>query len=85
VPVELRLAADDDPHLEVVGPAGQDDVDDPLDERVLRALAREAVPMSRRTLRTRLSVRNTRLGEALNRLQTKGRLVRGTGGFALRP
>ncbi len=83
-PVELRLASDDDPHLEVVGPAEASGVDDPLDERVLRALTREAGPMSRRDLRARLSVRNTRLGEALNRLHTRGKVVRRPDGFALR-
>jgi hypothetical protein len=83
-PVELRLASDDDPHLEVIGPAESAHCDDPLDERVLQVLAREPGPVTRRTLRTSLAVRNTRLGEALNRLQTRGRVTRRTEGFALR-
>ena len=83
-PVELRLASNDDPHLEVVGPAETANVDDPLDDRVLQALAREARPMTRRALRVCLSVRNTRLGEALNRLQTRQRVIRKTEGFGLR-
>lgn len=84
-PIELRLAPGDDPHLEVLGPAAGPSADDPLDERVLRSLAREANPMTRRALRAHLGVRNTRLGEVLGRLQTRGRLVRGPDGFALRP
>ena len=59
-------------------------MDDPLDERVLRALAREARPITRRALRACLSVRNTRLGEALNRLLTRGRVIHKPDGFALR-
>ena len=83
-PVELRLVSNDDPHLEVVGPVETSDADDPLDERVRHALAREARPMARRALRACLSVRNTRLGEALNRLQTRGQVIRKPDGFALR-
>lgn len=83
-PVELRLVSNDDPHLEVVGPAETADAKDPLDDRVLHTLARETRPMSRRDLRARLSVRNTRLGEALNRLHTRGRVVRTADGFAVR-
>ena len=82
-PVELRLVSNDNPHLEVVGLADNVTSDDPLDERVLHALARQARPMSRRSLRAALAVRNTRLGQALNRLQTRGRLVRKPDGFAL--
>jgi len=82
-PVELRLVGSDNPHLEVVGPAETSDGDDPLEQRLLRTLAREARPMTRRDLRARMAVRNTRLGEALNRLQTRGRLVRKPDGFAL--
>ena len=82
-PVHIQLACTDDPHLEVLGPAETAGVDDPLDERVLHVLAREARPISRRGLRSRLSVRNTRLGEAINRLQARGRVVRKPDGFAL--
>ncbi len=83
-PVELRLVDGDTPHLGVVGPAAASTSDDPLDDRVLRTLAREAAPMTRRALRKRLGVRNTRLGEALNRLQTRSRVTRRSDGFALR-
>ena len=82
-PVELRLVGNDDPHLEVVGPAETSDCDDPLDHRILRTLAREARSMTRRDLRARMGVRNTRLGEALTRLQTRGRVTRNAAGFAL--
>ncbi len=83
-PIELRLVCGDDPHLEVVGPATEPTTDARLDDRVLHCLAREAAPMTRRALRARLGVRNTHLGEALNRLQTRGRVVRKREGFALR-
>jgi hypothetical protein len=84
-PVELRLVDDDAPHLEVVGPAAGPTTEHPLDDRVLQALAREAAPLTRRALRQRLGVRNTRLGDALNRLQTRGRVTRRPEGFAVHP
>ncbi len=82
-PVELRLADGDAPHLEVVGPVDPATGQDPLDHRVVRALARHGAPMTRRALRERLAIRNARLGEALTRLQTCGRLHRGPAGFTL--
>ena len=82
-PVELRLVSGDQPHLEVVGPATGATASDPLDDRILQSLARTAGPITRKDLRARLGVRNTRLGEALNGLQARGRVARSSQGYSL--
>ncbi len=82
-PVELKLVSGDAPHLEVIGPAVGATTNDPLDDRILQCLARAAGPVMRKDLRARLAVRNTRLGEALNGLQARGRVARSTQGYAL--
>ena len=82
-PVELRLVASDDPHLEVIGIAKPLNHTEPLDDRVVQLLLREEAPLTRREMRTRLAVRNTRLGEALNRLRARGRIVQKSDGFAV--
>lgn len=82
-PLELCLVTGDDPHLEIVGPTSSSDSHDPLDDQVIRLLAREGKPMSRKAVRARLGVRNARLGEALNRLQARGRVSRGRDGYGI--
>lgn len=54
---------------------------DPLDDKILKALAAE--PLTRTTLRERLGVRNETLGAAIERLLSAGRLLRVDGGLAV--
>jgi hypothetical protein len=54
---------------------------DPIDERVLKALAAE--PMTRTALRDRLGVRNETLGLAIDRLLATRRVLRVDGGLAV--
>lgn len=81
-PIELVLAGDDDPHLDVVTtsdhgatPSGDDSrVGGPLEQAVLAALATS--PLARADLRAQLRVRNERLGETLTRLANVGAVCR---------
>ena len=89
-PVVLRLVTEDPetPHLEVVGPGerevhGQRSED--LGDRVVRLLEPGA-PMTRSSLRQDLGVRNTRLGQVLDRLEREGKILHGpTGWCSARP
>ena len=66
-----RLVIDDSPAVEA----------DPLDEKLVKALAKE--PLTRTALRERLGVRNETLGLAIDRLIAAGRVVRCEGGLAV--
>lgn len=82
-PIALALAADDNVHLQLA----TDDRDDrvvigqpcdvvDLDRAILQTLAQAAGPIARTELRTRLRVRNERIGEALARLTEAGAVAR---------
>ena len=85
-PVFVRLAHADQErvHLEVL--AGHVDKSHqgrpPITEALVCALAEEQ-PLTREQLRSRLSVRNERLGEALTALERDGRIERGSEGWRL--
>ena len=82
-PVNLRLVTENEemPHLEVVesppteGPKGPD-----LVERLLELL-RGGTPLTRGELREKLSVKNERLGQALERLEAEGLIRRAADGW----
>lgn len=78
-PLGIRLVGTDDrddTHLAVidqtvdVGPAGRD-----IDQAIVSALADAPEPLGRTALRSRIRVRNERLGEALARLAGQGAIV----------
>jgi hypothetical protein len=90
-PVNLRLVSADDgpPHLEVVAPGAQTEVEPatrpqiPLHERVLEALTEG--PLARAALRDRLSVKNERLGVVLADLERARHIHRRPEGWTLTP
>ncbi|MFN0249341.1 MAG: AAA family ATPase [Kofleriaceae bacterium] len=82
-PITLALAGDDNVHLQLT----TDDADDSaanshardtvdLDQAILLVLEQASEPVPRAELRTRLRVRNERLGEALARLADDGAVAR---------
>lgn len=81
-PISLLLAAGDDVHLEIATADGEEATADDtlgsvdLDQAILHTLAHAPEPVTRAELRTRLRVRNERLGEALTRLAEAGSLRR---------
>jgi len=81
-PLALTLAGDDDVHLQLVTAANSDCAQpaahDPLalDRAIIDALTAAASPLSRADLRTKLRVRNERLGDALLRLAQAGHVQR---------
>lgn len=82
-PFSLRLVCEHGPpHLEIVelGPTAPDAL--PVEDSVLRAL-QEAGTLTRSALRQRLSVRNERLGRALERLLEDGVIERTSDGWTL--
>lgn len=84
-PLTLRLVGDaGPPHLELVREEPETAVSNPqsLEERILSSLA-GAPPLSRAALRHRLSVRNERLGEALQRLSAEGHIERTPAGWCV--
>ena len=78
-PLVVRLDGDP-PRLVVDGVAARAPVD-PLDERILAALANR--PLTRTALRERMGVRNETLGIAIDRLVTTGRVIRIEDGLAV--
>lgn len=83
-PVYLDLVASDPEriHLEVLDLRGEKAHEErSLRESVLEELAREA--MTRAALRKKLSVRNERLGHALEHLESEGRIERSEKGWRL--
>ena len=80
-PVCLELVATnaETTHLEVIGNQ-QDDRQHRLQEQVLALLAKEAA-LTRGKLRDSLSVKNERLGEALEALEQAGRICRTSTGW----
>lgn len=84
-PVELVLAAEspNEVHLEVLGTESNasERRERALEDRVLEALETKA--LSRGDLRHDLSVKNERLGEALESLESSGRIERARGGWRL--
>jgi len=82
-PLTLRLVGDaGPPHLELVEgePEGAGGSGGSLEERILASLT-GGPPLSRAALRDRLSVRNLRLGEALERLSEEGLVERTPAGW----
>ena len=78
-PLVVRLGGDP-PRLVIDGIATVT-VPEPLDKRILDALADR--PLTRTALRERLGIRNETLGAAVDRLVTEGRLVRIHDGLAV--
>lgn len=78
-PLVVQLGGDP-PRLVVEGVAASPVVE-PLDKRIVDALA--ARPLTRTALRERLGVRNETLGVAIDRLVTLGRVVRIEDGLAV--
>jgi hypothetical protein len=67
------------PHLELISAPG---AEPSLDERVLAALRRADLPLTRTALRGLLAVNNKRLGDGLARLESLGRVRRTPQGWA---
>jgi hypothetical protein len=84
-PVYLELVTKDPSalHLEVVGSEREaaERRECVLEDQVLEALGRKA--LTRRDLRDELGVKNERLGEVLERLESNGRIERSRGGWHL--
>lgn len=86
-PISLELISDGKKtHLEVLeiqdrdhDPGGAEPL---LDGRVLAMLERVENPLSRTEMRSRLRVNNQRLGDALNLLETQGKIVRNADGWS---
>ncbi|MBV9946198.1 MAG: AAA family ATPase [Myxococcales bacterium] len=83
-PIQLRLAVDETAATARFLPLDKDgSVADPLANRLLAALAKADAPMSSRTLRATLGVRNQLIGDTLRRLVDQGRVLHARDGFAL--
>ena len=85
-PLQLRLVVDDEPAsaARFVPIDKQGAIADPLAARILAALAKATEPLSSRTLRATLGVRNQAIGEAMRPLLAHGRIRRvGRDGWAL--
>lgn len=80
-PIELRLAADPTPHLELVEGSGGTDQDL---ERAVQDLLQLAGVMTRDRIRQKLRIRNESLGKVLASLREQGRIERGGDGWRLR-
>jgi len=81
-PVELKLIADQTPHLELVGDVISTSDDAELEAAVLEAL-RQHAPMTTKALRAHLRVRSSRLREVLDRLDDNRRIARRSSGWHL--
>jgi hypothetical protein len=79
-PIELALVTDSAPHLEIVGEAAMPAKGSHLAEAVMKLLD-EAGPLTRTTIRSRLRVKNQRLGTALEKLEADCRIKRVTDGW----
>ena len=77
-PIELALVTDPTPHLEIVGDATA--VKEDLSDEVIKVLG-EIGPLTRTDLRSRLRVKNQRLGTALALLESERRVERTTKGW----
>lgn len=85
-PVGLELVTADEQtiHLEVTQQVASDNdqgQDPPLDEAVVKVLQSQP-GITRQALRQQLAVKNERLGQALTRLQRRGRIERGCDGWS---
>lgn len=78
-PVFISLA-DNPPHPVVTTPA--DDNGPSLQDRIIDGLQRSSEPVTRTDLRRLLAVQNHRLGEALHKLETLGRIRRSASGWS---
>lgn len=83
-PLTLRLVSDGpSPSLELIEHTREVPEDhEPLEERVLTVLM-ESAPVSRNALRRKLSVKNERLGQAIERLEEAGSIERTPEGLRL--
>ncbi len=83
-PFALRLVGDDGPpHLQIIDVSTAGAVSEqPVEERVLEAL-KDSAPLTRSVLREKLSVRNERLGQALEQLLEGGAIEKTSEGWKL--
>ena len=81
-PVLLRLIAGDGEPLRLLIDSNEA-TPPPLAEAIRCELRRSHQPISRTALRQQLRVNNTRLGEALQTLEKRGLVVRGSNGWSL--
>jgi hypothetical protein len=84
-PIPLALVSDDgdNPHLEILDRADNEQRRRPLSETVRRALADADQPLTRAALRNALRVNNHRLGLALAELEKRRIAIRGPNGWSL--
>ena len=83
-PVLLRLVAGDREPLRLLID-GNDATPPPLGEAIRSELRRSNQPLSRTLLRKHLHVNNARLGDALQNLEKRKLIVRGSAGWSLPP
>ena len=84
-PIPLALVSDDgdNPHLEILDRADNEQHRRPLSETVRRALADADQPLTRAALRSTLRVNNHRLGLALDDLEKRRIAIRDKNGWSL--
>ncbi|MHC4446924.1 MAG: AAA family ATPase [Planctomycetota bacterium] len=86
-PLRVELSGDDDAvalhATEHIGPLDRDDLFIPPTERVLRALADAAHPLSRRALRAACRLRAATAGDAIDALVADGKIVHTVDGYQL--